>query len=87
MNYIEELNAGEVFVAKDNHIFLLTIDFKNNGQKLAYCLSDGNPRWFNANDIVQKTQLYQLDEQNNVIPIKTIYNSPTDISKIPSMAY
>ncbi len=80
MKYIEELIAGDTFLTKDNDIFLLTIDFKNNGQRLGYCLTTGIPRWFNGNDTVKQNSLYQVDEHNNVIPIKTIYNTPTNIS-------
>jgi len=86
MKYIEELNAGQAFT-KDNQVFLLTIDFKNNGQRLGYSIDGGVPRWFNANDTVEDHPLYLIDENNNVIPVKTIYNTPTNISQISPVAH
>ncbi len=69
MKYIEELNNGDIF-AVDQHTFLLTSDFKKNGSKLAYSLKNGNPKWFEASDIVDAVQIYTMDEKNTIIPIK-----------------
>ena len=68
MKYIEELSAGECFTF-NNQLFILTIDFKKNGQKLAYCLVDGSSRWMNSQDIVESTSIYTLDDNNNISPV------------------
>lgn len=79
MKYIEELIPGNTFT-KDNKLFILTTDFKKNNAKLAYCLSDGCPFWFNPSEVVLSTPIYHIDEKNNVVPIKPIYNTPTNLS-------
>lgn len=68
MKYIEELSPGECFTF-NNQLFILTIDFKRNGQKLAYCLTDGSSRWVNSQDIVESTSIYTLDDNNNFSPV------------------
>jgi hypothetical protein len=68
MKYIEELIAGQTFV-KDNHIFLLTTDYKKDGSKLAVSIEQGNLRWFKPNDMINTVPIFKLDENNNVIPI------------------
>jgi hypothetical protein len=79
MKYIEELHAGTTFT-KNSQLFLLTVDFKKNNSRLAYSLSDGSPFWFSASEIVIENPLYQVDERNNVVPIKPIYNTPSHFS-------
>lgn len=69
MKYIEELNCGDTFSFKD-HIYLLTSDFKSNGQKLCYSLINGFPVWLNSDAIVNSEPVYILDQNNNTIPIK-----------------
>lgn len=78
---------GDTFLTKDNQIFLLTIDFKNSGDKLAYCIKTGIPRWFKSNDVVNQDNLYHIDENNNVIPVKTIHDTPTNIPQVTSVAH
>lgn len=69
MKYIEELNFGDTFVHNNAH-FILTIDSKKDGSKLAISLLDGKPLWFNPTSIVEKISLYTLDTANNIIPLK-----------------
>ncbi len=69
MKYIEELIAGDSFIY-NNKYYILTSDFKGNGQKLAYSLDEGFAKWFDATNIVEKISLYTLDNQNNILPIK-----------------
>jgi hypothetical protein len=69
MNYIEELNAGDAFMYEDIN-YVLGIDFKKTGDRLAICLTNGNPKWFSANSIVKKISLYTIDAMNNILPIK-----------------
>ena len=68
MKYIEELSPGECFTF-NNQLFILTTDFKKNGQKLAYCLFDGSPRWMNSQDNIESTLIYTLDKNSNIIPV------------------
>lgn len=79
MKYIEELNPGSTFT-KDNQLFLLTVDFKKNNARLAYSMLDGRPYWINPSEVVIENPLYQVDERNNVVPIKPIYNTPSNLS-------
>lgn len=69
MKYIEELNNGDSFRVNDVY-FMITSDFKNNGQRLGYSLVDGSAKWFNPNTIISVEPIYILDKDNNVIAIK-----------------
>lgn len=76
MKYIEELSSGDTFKSNDK-FFLLTSDFKKSGAKLAYCLEDGCAKWFDSQTIVESQPIYILDENNNTIPLKVVYNVPS----------
>jgi len=69
MKYIEELVGGDSFLYDNTH-YVLTSDFKKDGKKLAYSLDSGFAKWFEPASIVEKTNLYILDNQNNILPIK-----------------
>lgn len=69
MKYIEELEIGDCFIV-DNITYLLTCDFKSNGEKLCFCLSTGLPKWFEPSIIVNLNPIYYLDENNAIIPVK-----------------
>jgi hypothetical protein len=69
MKYIEELSPGDSF-SYQNHLFLLTSDFKSNGNRLCYSLIDGFPTWLSSQTIVEHSPIYSLDKDNNTIPIK-----------------
>lgn len=68
MNYIEEIKPGQAF-NKDNHIFVLTTDYKKDGSRLAVSAEQGDLRWFKPNEIVNTAPIFKLDEDNNVIAI------------------
>lgn len=70
MKYIEELNFGDTFSYKDQ-ILILTSDFRSNGSRLCYSLNNGQPCWLTNQTIVEHCQVYILDKDNNIIPIKT----------------
>ena len=70
MKYIEELNNGDSFTYH-NSLFVLSCDFKNNGDKLGICLQNGSPKWFKSNDIVDITPIYILNSENQTIAIKS----------------
>lgn len=75
MKYIEELSHGDVFTI-DTKTFLLTSDFKKSGDKLAYSMVDGSPKWFSSQAIVEVVPIYTLDSDNNTIPIKIVHHAP-----------
>lgn len=69
MKYIEELQHGDTFLYS-NTTYVLTNDFKKNGDKLAISLYDGSNRWFKSNELITSHPIYILDENNNTIPVK-----------------
>lgn len=69
MKYIEELKFGEAF-EYNNTIYILTSDFNKNNFRLCISLVDGFPQWLPGESIVNKVNLYRLDDSNNLIPIK-----------------
>lgn len=69
MKYLEELELGDTFSLEDK-LYILTSDFKSNGQRLCYSLSDGYASWFKNQTIIDHTPIYILDKDNNTIPVK-----------------
>ena len=69
MNYIEELVNGETFAYKEDK-FILTTDFKKNGSRLCTNLVDGSQRWFKSSEIIDKTPVYYIDNDNNIVNLK-----------------
>lgn len=69
MKYIEELDVGDTFSYKDK-MYLLTSDFKSNGQRLCYSLQNGFPVWLVNETIIDHEPIYVLDKSNNTIPVK-----------------
>lgn len=67
--YIEELNHGDAFFV-GSHYYVLSTDFKKNGDQLCFSLIDGKPKWFKSNDIVSHTPLFTMDKDSNIIAIK-----------------
>lgn len=75
--YIEEMQNGDCF-AIDDAYYVLTNDFRKNGQRLAISVKDGFSRWFDGSKMVEDAQLYIMDKDNNIIPIKP--TKKTDVS-------
>lgn len=71
MKYIEELSTGDCFIY-DSKKFLLTSDFRKNGSKLAYSLNDGSCCWINSQSAVESLEIYFIDPDGNITPIKNI---------------
>jgi hypothetical protein len=69
MKYIEELTNGDAF-SYNNLFFLLTADFKKDNSKLCYNIVDGSCQWFSPTEIVESMQLFYIDKDNNIKPIK-----------------
>lgn len=68
MKYIEELSAGDSF--RTDNIFIITSDFKKNGDRRCVDLSSGSSRWIPSNTIVDVCPIYTLDTDNNITSIK-----------------
>lgn len=69
MKYIEEIKPGDAFLYRSN-FFVMTIDKKKNGDSLCYGLKDGSPKWMSPGDMVDISQIFVLDEDNNIVAIK-----------------
>lgn len=69
MKYLEELNSGDCF-SLNRQVFLLTSDFKKDGRRLCFSLSDGFPQWFSGGETIEINPVYSLDADNNIVPIK-----------------
>lgn len=69
MKYVEELSIGDCFDFNGSN-FIITTDFKKNGQRLCVNLKDGNIKWFESNCFVNNIDIFTLDKDNNVIAMK-----------------
>lgn len=69
MKYIEELHPGDTFEL-DNHKYVLSCDFKQNGDRNCINLFNGQSNWIGSSTIVNICPIYILDKENNIIPIK-----------------
>jgi hypothetical protein len=76
--YIEELNIGNTFVYK-NATYIMTQDFRKNGDRLCVNLLDGSARWIGSTQIVEETQIYRMDSDNNFMPLSNHKNIPPNI--------
>ncbi|MFM7796016.1 MAG: hypothetical protein ACKO7N_04560 [Candidatus Nitrosotenuis sp.] len=79
MKYVEEINAGDTFVY-NNQLFVLSSDFKSNGQRMAINFDNGFPTWLNSETMVETLPLFKLDKDSNIIPIKNVSAPSTNIS-------
>jgi hypothetical protein len=69
MNYLEELKFGECFEYK-NIRYIITQDYDSKNKFRCVSLTDGSLRWFDSNSLINPIDIYILDEDNNVCPIK-----------------
>lgn len=67
--YIEELENGDCFEWSDSK-FIVSCDFKSDGSRLCFNINNGTPKWFKANDTISKIQIFVMDKDNCIIPIK-----------------
>lgn len=80
MKFLEELSTGDTFKIL-NEYFLLSTDFKKNGQRLCFNLKTGQSKWIEANSCVDITPVYTLDNNNNIVPMKEYKDQTNDIIK------
>lgn len=70
MSYlIEEIENGDSFESQGSH-YVVTCDFKKNGNRLAINLKTGISEWFEPNTIIDKISLMFVNRDNNMISIK-----------------
>lgn len=70
MSYlIEEIENGDSFEANGSH-YIITCDFRKNGNRLAVNLRNGGSEWFEPNTIVDKISLMFVNRDNNMVAIK-----------------
>lgn len=69
MKYLEELKIGECFSSNNNN-FILTTDFKKNGQRLCVDLSDGSTKWIANDNVVNIIDIFTFDKDNNIIAMR-----------------
>lgn len=67
--FVEELQTGDCF-SLDSCYYVVNIDYKKNGDRCCVSLINGNVRWIKGNQIVEKIQIYTMDKDNTIIPIK-----------------
>ena len=84
MKYIEEINSGSCFVYKNKN-YILTNDFKfQHSQKYNYSIliDNGFVEWLPENSVVQPLDLYFIDADKNIIPLKESKNDNTENKNI-----
>lgn len=69
MKYIEEFEAGDGAEINGEY-YVVSSDFKSNGQRMCISLTTGFCRYFKADTIANSNPLYILDKDSNLIPIK-----------------
>lgn len=79
MKYIEEIIPGDIF-SYNNQIYVLTSDFKSSGSRMSVSLDNGFPVWLDGQTMIETLPLFQLDKDNNIIPIKNVSSPSTNIS-------
>lgn len=83
MKYLEEIDSGNCFIYNGSY-FIVTTDFKKNGDKLVVCLSNGQSHWMKPNNMVNVIDVFTIDKDNNIIAIKErskdANNTTTNIS-------
>lgn len=69
MKYLEELSGGDCF-EHSNIYYVLSKDFKGNGDIMCLSLSDGFSRWLSPSLIVNPVELLTTDNDKNIIALK-----------------
>lgn len=69
MIYLEELIGGDCFETDGKH-YILSQDFKSNGQRMCLNLNNGFPKWLDAKTMVIAIDIFTLDKDNNIIAFK-----------------
>jgi hypothetical protein len=84
MKYIEEINPGSCFVYKNKN-YILTNDFKfqyNQKYNYSILIENGFGEWLPENSVIQPLDLYFIDGDKNIIPLKEPKNDNTENKNI-----
>ncbi len=81
--YIEELQPGQAFSVlvsendrkiSDQSLYILSCDFKSNGQRMCINLVNGTSRWLESTCVVDQVELYTMDKENCIIAVRETKN-------------
>lgn len=78
MQYLEDIENGSC-VLLDKEYFVVTSDFKSNGNRLLISLNRGSSRWFGSSTMVELIEIFTFDKDTNILPIKQNNNAPQHI--------
>lgn len=70
MKYLEELSGGDCF-EYNGYNYILSKDFKTNGDKMCIGMVDGFQKWLSPKSIVSHVELFTVDKDNNIVAFKT----------------
>ena len=69
MKYLEELTGGDCF-EYSNRYYILSKDFKANGDMMCIGMTDGFPKWLAPNSMVNQIELLTTDADKNIVALK-----------------
>lgn len=69
MKYLEEILQGDCF-SYNHSFYIMTNDFKKNGDRLSIDLKTGYSKWLKPGEIVTLIDIFTIDKDNNIIAIK-----------------
>lgn len=69
MKYLEEIATGESF-SFDQSNYIVSSDYKRNGDRMCVNLKTGFCKWLSANTVVDACPIYVLDENNNILAVR-----------------
>lgn len=69
MDYIESLENGQC-IAVSSGYYIVTSDYKTNGNRMCVSLKDGSIRWFDASLLVDAIDIFTFDKDTNIVAIK-----------------
>jgi hypothetical protein len=69
MKYLEEMLPGDGIYINSEY-FVVSADYKSNGDRMCVSLTTGFCRYLKSDAIVEPSPLYSLDKETNIIPIK-----------------
>lgn len=84
MKYLEELSGGDCFEHGNNY-YVLSKDFKSNGDRMCIDMSTGFPKWISSNSIVSNIELFTTDKDNNIVALK-IRKNQNDYTKTENIS-
>jgi hypothetical protein len=74
MKRIEDLESGDTFEL-DGNFYVLSRDYKKNGDRNCVCLETGNSKWIDSEQFVTHNPIYYLDQDNNIVALKPMEKS------------